>query len=152
MGSLNSPGSIQIADKQNASWRNEGGALTVVSGLPAQTGPTSVKVSTLNDPQQQNRSAASFGTNTDEVTAQYSTLCINPGKKVTTSDDKSLQDGLIKLSTEKVAPTAVSQPEIALKPVSQQSTYHLGGKVVIRNSDDDSLIGRNSNQGFTPGP
>lgn len=150
MGSLNAPGSIQIVTKQNASWRNEGGALVTVSGLLPQTGPTSSKTSTLNDPQQQNRTAASFGTNANEEVTQYSTLCINPGKKVTTSDDASLTGGEISLNTGKVAPDATSQPEIALKPVSQQSSYHTGNKLVVRNKDGG--VTRNDNTGFTPGP
>ena len=152
MGSLNAPGAIDIVTKQNASWRNEGGAIVTTSGLFPQTGPTSVKPVTLIDPQPQNRSAASFGTNADEDLTRLSTLCINPGKKVTTSDDASLDEGTISLNTGKVAPDADNQPEIALLPVSQRSTYNLGATVVVRNSADNSLVERNSNQGFTPGP
>jgi hypothetical protein len=150
MGSLNAPGSIPIVDKQNASWRNEGGALTTVSGLSVQSGPTSSKISTLNDPQQQNRSAASFGTNADEVKVQYSALCLGVGKKITTSDDASLDGGTVSLNTGKVAPDAGNQPEIALKSVSQKSTYHTGNRLVVRNLNIDVV--RNSSDGFTPGP
>lgn len=150
MGSLNAPGSIPIVDKQNASWRNEGGALVSTSGLLPQTGPTSSKTSTLHDPQQQNRSEASFGTNANEERTQYSTLCIGPGKKVTTSDDASLEEGTISLNTGKIAPSSVDQPEIALKPVSQQSSYHTGNRLVVRNKDGGVV--RNDNTGFTPGP
>ena len=150
MGSLNSPGSINIAAKQNASWRNEGGAIASESGLAVQSGPTSQKTTTLIDPQQQNRTAASFGTNADRTLTQYSTLCISPGKKVTTSDDASLDTPAISLNMGKVAPDATSQPEIALKPVSQQSSYHTGNRLVVRNKDGG--VTRNSASGFTPGP
>lgn len=152
MGSLDAPGSIKIVDKQNANFRNEGGAIVTTSGLLPQTGPTSSKISTLHETQGFDRSAAEFGTQPDKDKSQYSTLCINPGKKVATSDDASLGEGTISLETGKVEPSAVDQPEIFLKPVSQRSTYHLGGKVVIRNSDTDGLVGRKDNTGFTPGP
>ena len=152
MPSFDAPGSIPVVDKQNASFRNEGGALVVTSGLLPQTGPTSVKVSTLHLPQGHDRTAAEFGTQPDRVKSQYSTLCINPAKKVAQSDEKSLADGLVSRESGKVAPSAVDQPEIALKPVSQRSTYHTGGRVVIRNSNDNSLVGRKGNDSQRPGP
>jgi len=152
MPSLDAPGSVPVVDRQNASFRNEGGSLVVTSGLLPQTGPTSSKVSTALLPQGHDRSAAEFGTQPNRATTQYSTLCINPAKKVTTSDDASLTSGLISRATGKVAPTAGSQPEIALKPVSQRSTYHTGNKIVIRNSDDDSLVARQGNDSVRPGP
>lgn len=152
MGSLNAPGAVQIADKQNANFRNEGGALVTTSGLLPQTGPTSQKISTLHDPQGFDRSAAEFGTQPPVGSSQYHTVCQSPAKKTSTSNDKSLAEGLISRATTTVAPSATDQPEIANKPVSQHSTYHLGGKVVLRNSDQDSLVGRRDNTGFTPGP
>ena len=116
------------------------------SGLPPQTGPTSSKVATILLPQGHDRSAAEFGTQPDRVKTQYSTLCINPAKKVATSDEASLADGLVSRQSGKVEPDAVNQPEIALKPVSQRSVYNTGSKIVIRNSDDDSLVARKSNE------
>jgi len=151
MGSLNSPGSIDIVDKQNANWRNEGGAIVASSGLFPQ-GVTSQKISTVHLPQGHDRSSAEFGTQPNRATTQYSTLCIAPAKKIATSDDGSLNDGLINRHTEKVAPSSTDQPEIRLKPVSQRSTYNTGNKVVVRNSDDDSLVGRQGNDSFIPGP
>ncbi len=142
MPSIDAPGSVPVVDRQNASFRNEGGSLTIVSGLPSQTGPTSAKVATILLPQGHDRSAAEFGTQPDRVTTQYSTLCINPTKKVATSDEVRLNDGVISRESGKVAPDAGNQPEIALKPVSQRSTYNTGGRIVIRNSDDDSLVAR----------
>lgn len=152
MGSLNSPGSIDVVGKQNANFRNEGGSIVVTSGLFPQRGPTSSKVSTTHVPQGLNRSVAEFGTQPDRGVSQYSALCISPAKKITTSNDASLDVGLVSRTTNTVVPDSGNQPEIANKPVSQRSTYHLGGRVVVRNSDNDGLVGRNSNQGFIPGP
>jgi len=144
MGSLNAP-NIPVVDKQNANFRNEGGALVTTSGLAPQQGPTSQKTSTLGLPQGFNRSTAEFGTQPDTVISQYSTLCIGPAKKVARSNDQSLTDGLVSRNTGKVDPDADNQPEIALKSITQRSTYNTGGRVVIRNSENDGLIARQSN-------
>ena len=150
MPSFDAP-NIPVVNKQNTSLRNEGGALVTTSGLLPQ-GETSVKTSSIHDPQGHDRSAASFGTQADREKTQYSTLNLGGTQKVTTSDDASLTDGDIKTTSGGPVPTALSQPEIRLKPVSQKSTYHTGGKVVIRNSDNDNDIVRQSNDSTRPGP
>ena len=152
MGSLNSPGDIQIVDKQNAAFRNEGGSLVVTSGLLPQTGPTSSKVSTTLLPQGHDRPVAEFGTQPDRAIVQRSVTSSSPVVKVTSSEDKDLDGLLVDRHTEVVAPTAASQPEIANKPVSQHSTYHTGGRVVIRNSNHNNLIARQANDSVRPGP
>jgi hypothetical protein len=149
MGSLNSSG-IPIVTKQNITLRNEGGALVITSGLPPQ-GAMGVKVSTQQEVEGHNRSLAEFGTQVNEEVTQYSTVCIAPAKKTTSSDDATLNEALIARNLGKIAPDSGNQPEIANKPVSQRSAYHTGGRVVVRNSDDNSLVGRNANTGFIPG-
>ena len=151
MGSLNAPG-ISIVSKTNTSLRNQGGAFTVTAIRNPQTGPTSLKTTTQGLPQGFNRSVAEFGTQPDSIVSQYSTLCINPAKKVTRSNDQSLSDGLVSRVTTKVVIDGNNQPEVALKLITQRSTYNTGGRVVIRESTTDGLISRQSNQGFTPGP
>jgi len=145
MPSFDAP-NIPVVDKQNTSLRNEGGALVTTSGLAPQTGPTSVKTSTIIDPQGHDRSAADFGTQADREKTQYSTLNLGAAQKVTTSDDASLTDGDIKKTSGGPAPSAVSQPEIRNKPISQRSTYNTGGRIVVSDSRHDNLIVRHSDK------
>lgn len=143
MGSLNAPG-IPVVSKARGTLRNIGGAITTNTGRPVQ-GAMGVKTNTQQELQGQDRSTAAFGTQPDVEIQQYSTMCVAPAKKVATSNDASLEDGLVSRELGKVAPSAVDQPEIANKPISQRSTMHTGNRTVVRNSDDDSLVARNGN-------
>ena len=144
MSSLDAP-NIPVVPKQNTSLRNEGGALVTTSGLAPQQGPTSTKTSTFHDPQTHDKSAAEFGTQVDEEKTQYSTLNLGGTQKVTTSDDASFTEGDIKITSGGPAPTAVSQPEIANKPISQRSVYNTGNKIVISDSRSSNVITRHPN-------
>jgi hypothetical protein len=136
---------IPVVPKQNTSLRNEGGSLVTTSGLAPQQGPTSIKTTTVLDPQPHDRDVASFGTQVNETTVQYSTLNVGRAQKVTTSDDASLTDGDISFTSGGPAPTATSQPEIANKPISQRSAYNTGNRIVISDSDSSSVVERHSN-------
>ncbi len=144
MPSFDAPG-IPIVPRQNTSLRNEGGSLVTTSGLAPQQGPTSTKSSTVLDPQPHDRSAASFGTQVNRTTVQYSALNVGGAQKVTTSDDASFTDGDISLTSGGPAPTATSQPEIANKPISQRSVYNTGNKIVVSDSDTSGVIERHEN-------
>jgi len=152
MPSFDAPGEVPVVNKKNISLRNQGGALVTTSGLLPQTGPTSVKTSTIHETQGHDRAAADFGTQADRVKTQYSTVNLGVTKKTTTSDDSTLASENIKTTLGGPVPTAQSQPEIRLRSVSQRSTYNTGAKIVIRDSNHDQLIDRKSNTGERPGP
>ncbi len=143
MGSLSASG-IPVVSKARGTLRNIGGAITTNTDSSIQ-GAMGIKTNTQQEVGGHNRPVSELGTRPDKEVQQYSTLCISPAKKVATSNEPSLDSGLVSRDLGKVAPDAGTQPEIANKPVSQRSTYHTGNRIVVRNSDDDSLVDRNGN-------
>jgi len=75
----------------------------------------------------------------------YVALDINPPIKIV--DTRS---GVLSRHMGTVAPTSGTQPEIALKPVSQNSSFMTGARIVTTNSDTDTVISRASNSGVRP--
>lgn len=149
MGSLNSA-AISVVSKDNKTIRNQGGSIVTTRLNDAQTGPTSSKTSTTFNPDVVFRSEAELGTQPDENIAQRSTVRLGGLEKIATSDDASLSHGLINRFIGGVAPDENNQPEIGLKGVSQNSSYHTGNRIVVRNSDDDGLISREDNASVRP--
>jgi len=143
MGSLNAAG-IPVVSKARGTLRNIGGAITTNTDSSIQ-GAMGVKTNTQQEVGGHNRPSAQLGTQPDREVQQYSVLCVAPAKKVTTSNDVSLSNGLISRDLGKIAPDSGTQPEIANKPISQRSAYNTGNRIVVRNSENNSLVARNGN-------
>jgi len=132
MGSRNAVG-VSVVPKHNASVYNIGQRQVIASGVPF-----SRYQSTKADTPLHARNAAALGTRPDEDATQRSTLNFSHKQKIAQSNN----DGIHGRVGARYVPTASTEEEIALKPVSQYRAMQTGARVVIRNSDGDGLVAR----------
>lgn len=135
MGSLNSS-SVTVVSKSNVSTRQIGRSITKTEGLIP-----NVEEAAILTPPLSARSSGELGTQVDEDVAQRSTLGLLNQTKVA----QSTNDSLVNRAIGNVAPDATSQPEINNKPVSQRYATNSGGRIIVRDSDADTLISREEN-------
>ena len=98
---------------------------------------------TVNDVPSFARTAADFGTRPDFDVSWYGTVCLTVVKKITTADG----DALIERVDSKVQVAASEQPELQNKAITRRGTVNTGNRAVVRDSGDDSLIGRRNTTG-----
>lgn len=136
MGSLNLDGSIKTF--ANRTYRNVGGSVNQTDDETP-----NAKSITVNDVPSYARTAADFGTQPDFDISWYNTVSLVVVKKVTTADG----DALIDRIDSKTSVAASEQPELQNKAITRRGTVNTGNRAVIRDSGDDSLVGRRDTTG-----
>jgi len=136
MGSLNFDGSkIQ---KQNETYRNIGGAITVTQQALPNTSATLVEEYAVP--------FASGATRADLVKTQWATQLINPARKITDAASNSL----VERQTERFVTSGSGNPEIGLIPVRDYGDRHTGNKLVLGDAATDTVVERRPNTSFRP--
>jgi hypothetical protein len=136
MGSLNSDGSI--IQKQNETYRNIGGAISSTQQDLPNSGVILVAENT-NVPFLR-------GTDADTTLTQYSTLLINPARKITDAATNSL----VERQTETQTISASGNPEISLISVRDYADRHTGNRLVLGDAATDTVIERRLNTSVRP--
>lgn len=136
MGSLNSDGSkIQ---RQNETYRNVGGAITVTQQALPNVSSTLVEENSVPFP--------SGATRADLTITQWTVQMVAPARKITDAASNSL----VERQTTVLAVSAFGNPEIALIPVRDYGDRHTGDRVVLGDASSDTVVERRPNTGFRP--
>lgn len=136
MGSLNSDGSI--IQKQNATYRNIGGAITSTNQELPNTESILVEENSVPFP--------SGATRADLTRTQWSTVLINPARKITDTTD----DSLVERQTDVQLVSGSGNPEIGLIPVRDYGDRHTGNRVVLGDAATDAVVERRLNTSVRP--
>ena len=136
MGSLNFDGST--IQKQNETYRNIGGAITVTQQELPNVATTLVEESAVPFP--------SGATRADLVKTQWATQLIAPARKITDAPS----DSLVERQTERFVVSASGNPEIGLIPVRDYADRHTGNKLVLGDAATDTVVERRPNTSFRP--
>jgi len=145
MGSLHASG-VPVVPKQNVGFRRYGRYTVVGSGTNPH-GANNQELPTIKEPESQFLPGYSKGMVSGVYDPDfYSTANMYPPVKVY----DSVTDSLISRNGSGIAPASGAQPEIGLKPVSQNFSFHAGNRIVTQNSDQDAVLTRAPASGFRP--
>jgi len=136
MGSLNFDGSI--IQKQNETYRNIGGAITVTQQALPNVAATLVEESAAPFP--------SGATRADLTKTQWAVQLIVPAIKITDSATNSL----VRREEDVLVVSASGNPEIGLIPVRDYADRHTGDRVVLGDASNDTVVDRRPNTSFRP--
>lgn len=136
MGSLNFDGSI--IQRQNETYRNIGGAITVTDQALPNTSSILVEENSVPFP--------SGATRADLVKTQWAVQLVAPARKITDAPS----DSLVERQTERFVVSESGNPEISLIPVRDYGDRHTGDRVVLGDASDDTVVERRPNTGFRP--
>jgi len=141
MGSLNASG-IPVVSKSRLFVRRYGRCAIVSSGTNPYGAGSSETIKT------EPPLTLMIGFTSGIIAADfYTEMDISPAIKVTNSANSG---EVIARYLGKIPPSGNSQPEIYLKPVSQNSSFHAGGRIITANSDRDTIVSRTMNSGTRP--
>lgn len=145
MGSLNSSG-VPVVPKQNVGFRRYGRYTVVGSGTNPH-GANNYELPTIKESEPQFLPGYTKGMISGIYSQDfYSTVNMFPPVKIY----DSVTDSGILRNGSGIAPASGAQPEIGLKPVSQNFSFHTGARIVTANSDQDAVLSRAPSSGFRP--